>query len=103
MSSIDGDTNSANNDYGQYDDLEAALVIAAADADARNHVQTEEEKEDVNEVKQEYKESLGYYQTDDQKTELKRPNLKKSLPEEEEDVGNIKILLFSVVFHKLPS
>lgn len=63
------DTN-LTNDYGQYDDLEAALVIAAADADARNHVRVEEERENDGEnSKLEYEESLGYYQNEDRRVE----------------------------------
>lgn len=82
MSAVDADTNSTSNDgYGQYDDLEAALVIAAADADARNHVvrSEEEQEEDGKEVKQqESEESLGYYQNNVAKTEVKEPEQRKT-------------------------
>lgn len=85
MSSGDADTNSVDNDYGQYDDLEAALVIAAADADARSHVHLEEEQEE-NGVKQDYhQESLGYYQNDEPKSEKEeqtRKAIKRKLSEE---------------------
>lgn len=111
MSSDDADTNSGNNEYGQYDDLEAALVIAAADADARSHVQvrSEEEQEEGasanNGVKEEYQqETLHYYQNDEQKPEEKveesRKGTKRKLSEDEveEDIpGNVFFLNFTFV------
>lgn len=89
MSVVDADTSSADHDYGQYDDLEAALVIAAADADARNHVRLEEEQEEgANGVKQDYQESLGYYQNDEnpkEQVEVARKSLKRMLSEDKEE------------------
>lgn len=103
MSSVDADINSSSgNDYGQYDDLEAALVIAAADADARNHVRVEEQQreqqeDDGGEQKQEYEESLGYYQNDEQKVKEKeqepRRGLKRKLSGEEDEVGTILLIM----------